>query len=129
MHHHDGRSISGPTFSRPGRRRPRLWSRRGFAGAGTERDRSAGRTGAADRARPSGWAGPPPGIQRANRPGAPQQEPEEPEELDYQPSPVHPLHRYAAQQPIAPAQEYQEEAPQYAEAEPQPDPARYDDAL
>jgi hypothetical protein len=68
-------------------------------------------------------------MQRANRPVAPQQEPEEPEELDYQPNPVHPLHRYAAQQPVAPAQEYQEEAPQYADAEPQPDPARYDDAL
>jgi hypothetical protein len=74
-------------------------------------------------------AGPPPWMQRANRPVAPQQEPEEPEELDYQPNPVHPLHRYAAQQPVAPAQEYQEEAPQYADAEPQPDPARYDDAL
>ena len=74
-------------------------------------------------------AGPPPWMQRANRPVAPQQEPEEPEELDYQPNPVHPLHRYAAQQPIAPEQEYQEEAPQYAEAEPQPDPARYDDSL
>jgi hypothetical protein len=74
-------------------------------------------------------AGPPPWMQRANRPVAPQQEPEEPEELDYQPNPVHPLHRYAAQQPAAPAQEYQEEAPQYADAEPQPDPARYDDAL
>jgi hypothetical protein len=74
-------------------------------------------------------AGPPPWMQRANRPVAPQQEPEEPEELDYQPNPVHPLHRYAAQQPVAPEQEYQEEAPQYADAEPQPDPARYDDAL
>jgi hypothetical protein len=71
-------------------------------------------------------AGPPPWMQRANRPVAPQEEPEEP---DYQPSPVHPLHRYAAQQHAAPAQDYQEEAPQYAEAEPQPDPARYDDAL
>jgi hypothetical protein len=74
-------------------------------------------------------AGPPPWMQRANRPVAPQQEPEEAEELDYQPNPVHPLHRYAAQQPVAPAQEYHEEAPQYADAEPQPDPARYDDAL
>jgi hypothetical protein len=71
-------------------------------------------------------AGPPPWMQRANRAAAPQEEPEEP---DYQPSPVHPLHRYAAQQHAAPAQDYREEAPHYAEAEPQPDPARYDDAL
>jgi hypothetical protein len=71
-------------------------------------------------------AGPPPWMQRANRPVEPLQEPEEPE---YQPSPVHPLHRYAAPQPTAPAQDYQEEAPQYADAEPEPDPARYDDAL
>jgi cell division protein FtsN len=71
-------------------------------------------------------AGPPPWMQRANRPVAPQREPEEAED---QPSPVHPLHRYAAQQPAAPAQHYQEEEPQYADAEPQPDPARYDDAL
>jgi hypothetical protein len=71
-------------------------------------------------------AGPPPWMQRA-RQEAPLPEPEEP---DYQPSPVHPLHRYAAQQPAAPVHEdYQEEAPQFADAEPQPDPARYDDAL
>jgi hypothetical protein len=71
-------------------------------------------------------AGPPPWMQRA-RQEAPPPEPEEPE---YEPSPVHPLHRYAAQQPAAPVhEEYQEEAPHYAEAEPQPDPARYDDAL
>ncbi len=75
-------------------------------------------------------AGPPPWMQRASRPVAPEPEPElEPEEPDYQPNPVHPLHRYAAQHPVAPVQEYQEEAPQYAEPEPQPDPARYDDAL
>ena len=60
------------------------------------------------------------------RPVEPLQEPEEPE---YQPSPVHPLHRYAAPQPAAPAQDYQEETPRYADAEPEPDPARYDDAL
>jgi hypothetical protein len=71
-------------------------------------------------------AGPPPWMQRANRPVAPEPEPEEPE---YQPSPVHPLHRYAAQHHAAPAQDYQEEAQQYADPEPQPDPARYDDAL
>jgi len=71
-------------------------------------------------------AGPPPWMQRANRAVAPEPEPEEPE---YQPIPVHPLHRYAAQHHAAPAQDYQEEAPQYADPEPQPDPARYDDAL
>jgi hypothetical protein len=76
-------------------------------------------------------AGPPPWMQRANRPVAPEPEPE-PEEPEYQPSPVHPLHRYAAQHQAAPVQDYQhyqEEAPQYADPEPQPDPARYDDAL
>ena len=50
------------------------------------------------------------------------------DEPEYQPAPVHPLHRYAAQQPQAPAQDYDEQ-PQYAEAEPQQDPSRYDDAL
>jgi hypothetical protein len=84
-------------------------------------------------------AGPPPWMQRAHRqeaappPPPPQQEYDE--EPEYQPSPVHPLHRYAAQQ-AAPAPqpqyqqpEYQDEQ-QYAEAEQQPhDPSRYDDAL
>jgi hypothetical protein len=66
------------------------------------------------------------------------------EEPEYEPAPVHPLHRYAAQQPKspakspaqsltheAPAQEDYYEAPQqYAdEHEPQQDPSRYDDAL
>ena len=50
------------------------------------------------------------------------------DEPEYQPAPVHPLHRYAPQQPQAPAQDYYEQ-PQYADAEPQQDPSRYDDAL
>ncbi|MCA6114028.1 SPOR domain-containing protein [Bradyrhizobium sp. WSM 1738] len=55
-------------------------------------------------------------------------------ERDYQPQPVHPLHRYSAKQ--APAQDYyddasqQHEAPQqYADEPQQQDPSRYDDAL
>ena len=72
----------------------------------------------------SSSAGPPPWMQRARQEAPQQQAPEEPE---YQPSPVHPLHRYAAQQ-AAPVQDYQE-APQLADSEPQPDPSRYDDAL
>ncbi len=61
---------------------------------------------------------------------------EEPEE--YQPAPVHPLHRYAAQQPAAPAQHYQQDyqeeqqyadEPQYADEAQPADPSRYDDAL
>ena len=75
---------------------------------------------------------PPPWMQRARQeaapppPPPPQQEYQEYEEPEYQPAPVHPLHRYAAQQ--APAQAYHD-APQYADEEPQPDPSRYDDAL
>jgi len=51
---------------------------------------------------------------------------EEPE--DYQPSPIHPLQRYAA---AAPAPAYQDDyrEPAYDEAEEQADPARYDAAL
>jgi len=51
------------------------------------------------------------------------------DEPEYQqPAPVHPLHRYAAQPPQAPAQDYDEAPQQYAD-EPQHDPSRYDDAL
>jgi hypothetical protein len=78
------------------------------------------------------------------------QEPEYEDEPEYKPAPVHPLHRYSAQQPPpVPAQDYYE-APQqyddtrqqYADApqqygdsrqqyadEPLQDPSRYDDAL
>jgi hypothetical protein len=57
------------------------------------------------------------------------------DEPEYQqPEPVHPLHRYAAQQPPPPHQalpaqdDYYEQPQQYAD-EPQHDPSRYDDAL
>jgi hypothetical protein len=86
-------------------------------------------------------AGPPPWMQRANqrevrreppremsRQPAPHYDPEP----DYEPEPVavhpvHPLHRYAAAQPIA-EQDYQHEA-LLEEGQEQPDPSRYDDAL
>jgi SPOR domain len=58
------------------------------------------------------------------------------DEPEYQPAPVHPVHRYAAQPPQVPAhqappeQDYYDEQPQqqYAD-EPLQDPSRYDDAL
>src|ERR1700674_4323732 len=65
-------------------------------------------------------AGPPPWMQRANRPEIRKpvyDEPEPEPEQNYQPSPVHPLHRYAAQhQHQAPQEDYQQEEP-YDEAE------------
>jgi hypothetical protein len=81
-------------------------------------------------------AGPPPWMQRA-RQEAPQPAPapqqdyqqdyEEPQ--DYQPSPVHPLHRYAAQHAAPePQPEYREDLP-FPDAGQEPDPSRYDDAL
>jgi len=75
-------------------------------------------------------AGPPPWMQRARHEAPPQQQYQEYEapEPDYQPSPVHPVHRYAAQQPAAHEQDYHEPAPQYADEQPV-DPSRYDDAL
>ncbi|MBI5319738.1 SPOR domain-containing protein [Bradyrhizobium sp.] len=80
-------------------------------------------------------AGPPPWMQRANarsQQPAPPPPPQYDDEADYQPAPVHPLHRYGAQQAAPPPQQhaqyqYQDE-PQYAE-QAQPDPSRYDDAL
>jgi len=71
-------------------------------------------------------AGPPPWMQRARHEAPPQQEYEEPEP-EYQPSPVHPLHRYAAQPAAAPEQDYHEPQ-QYADEQPA-DPSRYDHAL
>jgi SPOR domain len=58
------------------------------------------------------------------------------DEPEYQPAPVHPVHRYAAQPPQVPPHQappepdYYDEQPQqqYAD-EPQQDPSRYDDAL
>lgn len=84
-------------------------------------------------------AGPPSWMQRANlqRQAAthelpqenyyePSQEPPfEEEPADYQPSPVHPLQRYAA----APAYQDDDREPAYDEADEQADPARYDAAL
>ena len=79
------------------------------------------------------------------------QEPEYEDEPDYQPAPVHPVHRYSAQQspPPLPAQDYYEAPQQYGDSrqqyadapqqygdsrqqyadDPQQDPSRYDDAL
>jgi hypothetical protein len=68
-------------------------------------------------------AGPPPWRQRARQEAPPQQEYEEPE----QPSPVHPLHRYAA--PPAAASEQDHHEPQQDTDEQPADPSRYDDAL
>jgi SPOR domain len=74
--------------------------------------------------------GPPPWMQRANA-RVPPPLPQYDDEADYQPSPVHPLHRYGAQR-AAPQQQHahhqHQEEPQYAE-EQQADPSRYDDAL
>ena len=67
-------------------------------------------------------AGPPPWIQRAHRQEVPPQE----APPDY-PSAAHPLQRYAAAR-AAPAPDY-EPAPPFADADHEPDPSRYDDAL
>ena len=84
-------------------------------------------------------AGPPQWMQRANIQRQAVQEAslaypveysEEDEDLDYKdqdyPSPVHPLHRYAAQ-PAAQHDDYH--AQPYDQAEEEADPSRYDDAL
>ena len=69
-------------------------------------------------------AGLPPRMQRARQEAPPQQEYEEPEP-EYQPSPVHPLHRYAALPAAASEQDHHDQ-----DADEQPaDPSRYDDAL
>ena len=73
-------------------------------------------------------AGPPPWMQRARHERRRRNTEYEEPEPEYQPSPVHPLHRYAAQQPAAHEQEYHEPAQQYADEQPV-DPSRYDDAL
>jgi hypothetical protein len=67
-------------------------------------------------------AGPPPWMQRAIRREAPQQDYPQ----DY-PSAVHPLHRYATPR-AAPEPDY-DQAPPSADADQEPDPSRYDDAL
>ena len=90
---------------------------------------------------------PPAWMQRARHetplppPPLPQEYDDEPE-YEPTPAPVHPLHRYAAQQPQQAAQQPQyaahqpppppqdyDEAPQQYADEPQHDPSRYDDAL
>jgi hypothetical protein len=68
-------------------------------------------------------AGAPPWVQRAARHESPRQE-DYPQ--DY-PSAVHPLQRYAAQH-AAPEPDYQQ-APPFDDADQEPDPSRYDDAL
>jgi hypothetical protein len=68
-------------------------------------------------------AGPPPWVQRAARQENP---PQEDDPQDY-PSAVHPLQRYAAQH-AAPEPDYRQ-APPFADADQEPDPSRYDDAL
>ena len=85
---------------------------------------------------------PPAWMQRARHetplppPPLPQEYDDEPEYQ--QPAPVHPLHRYAAQQPQVPARAIKRRAaqeqiitssPQQYADEPQQDPSRYDDAL
>ena len=77
---------------------------------------------------------PPTWMQRARHEPAPPPPPQDyDDEPEYQPAPVHPLHRYSSPQSQAPEQDYYEqpqyEQPQYAAAEPQQDPSRYDDAL
>ena len=69
-------------------------------------------------------AGLPPRMQRARQEAPAQQEYEEPEP-EYQPSPVHPLHRYAAP-PAAASQQDHHEQDVYEQPA---DPSRYDDAL
>lgn len=84
---------------------------------------------------------PPPWMQRARQEAPPPQEDYADDEPAYEPAPVHPLHRYAAQQPAAPAQDYghqqqyqdeqhyADEEPRYTDEEQPADPSRYDDAL
>jgi SPOR domain len=69
--------------------------------------------------------GPPAWIRRANV----RAQPAPPPQQDYPPavSPVHPLHRYAAEHPEAELNYHQQQA--YQVPEEQPDPSRYDDAL
>jgi len=70
-------------------------------------------------------AGPPPWMQRAARHEDPP--PQDDDQQDY-PSAVHPLQRYAAAH-AAPAPDYHQEAPLFADTDQASDPSRYDDAL
>ena len=79
---------------------------------------------------------PPTWMQRARQEAAPPPLPQDDyDEPEYdQPASVHPVHRYGSQQQEA-SRDHQEhsedyyEPQQYADAESQPDPSRYDDAL
>ena len=66
-------------------------------------------------------AGPPAWMQRAR-----QEVPQQDDPQDY-PSAVHPLHRYAT--PRAAPEPDHDQAPPFADADREPDPSRYDDAL
>src|ERR1700704_5094998 len=73
-------------------------------------------------------ASPPPWMQGATRQEVPQRQ--EPPQVDYPedpPSPVHPVHRYAT--PRGAPEPNHRDAPPFADADPEPDPSRYDDAL
>jgi hypothetical protein len=99
-----------------------------FASMGRANQTAQPRTSARDQYQPPAAddgppAGPPPWVQRAARHESPRQE-DYPQ--DY-PSAVHPLQRYAAQH-AAPEPDYQQ-APPFADADQEPDPSRYDDAL
>ena len=73
-------------------------------------------------------------MQRANartQQSTPPPLPQYDDEADYQPDPVHPLHRHGQSAAAAPPQahhQYQDEQ-QYAEDAEEADPSRYDDAL
>ncbi len=60
---------------------------------------------------------PPPWMQRARQEAPPPQEDYADEEPAYEPAPVHPLHRYAAQQPAPSAQDYQHDHEQHYQEE------------
>jgi hypothetical protein len=69
-------------------------------------------------------------MQRANRQEIKKpvyREPEPEPEQDYEPSPVHPLQRYSAQQHAAPQRDYDQQ--EYDEGEGDIDSSRYDEAL
>jgi SPOR domain len=82
----------------------------------------------------SGAAGPPPWMQRANRKEIPREQQKDfPDaglgQPDYQAS-VHPLHRLGTEPPpLDTGYQHQHQGPEFAHAEEEPDPSRYDDAL
>jgi hypothetical protein len=78
-------------------------------------------------------SGPPPWMQRAIRQEIPERNEQPPDYPSQEypsqeyPSSVHPLHRYAT--PVVPPAPDYHQTPSFADAEPEPDPSRYDDAL